>query len=428
MTLRIAHFVQRYPPALGGSEAYFARLSRWFAGRGDQVTVFTTNAEALEAFWLPGGRCLPAGVSFADGVEVRRYPLVGRLRGRRWLLKPLALLPHRTWQCLTLPCNPLSWAMWRDVRRVGHRFDVVHATAFPYAFPILCARRLARRLGVPFVLTPFLHLGDPTRRRDRTRKVYTCPALMSLARDADAVFVQTASERAALLDCGIDPLRVRLQGLGVDLAECTGGDRWPARSNWGAVEDDVVVGHLANNSEEKGSVDLLRAAEVLWSQGLRFHLVLAGPEMPNFRRFWQGYRFAERVRRLAAISDVQKRDFFAGIDVFALPSRSDSFGLVLLEAWANGLPNVAYRAGGVADLVRHEGDGLLAPCGDVGALAIALKRLVEDARLREDLGTAGQARVGREFRWDDKLQMVRDVYTGARVQVGPRNAAAVCAR
>ena len=54
--------------------------------------------------------------------------------------------------------------------------------------------------------------------------------------------------------------------------------------------------------------------------------------------------------------------------IFALPSRSDSFGLVLLEAWANAVPCVVYRAGGPADLVRHGVDGLQAPCGDVESL------------------------------------------------------------
>ena len=53
--LRVAHFVQRYPPSLGGSEAYFARLSRHLAAVGDQVTVFTTNALDLEAFWSRRG-------------------------------------------------------------------------------------------------------------------------------------------------------------------------------------------------------------------------------------------------------------------------------------------------------------------------------------------------------------------------------------
>ena len=49
--LRIAHFCHRYPPALGGSEAYFARLSSFCAAKGDAVDVWTTNAYDLDAFW-----------------------------------------------------------------------------------------------------------------------------------------------------------------------------------------------------------------------------------------------------------------------------------------------------------------------------------------------------------------------------------------
>src|SRR5213076_925877 len=103
---------------------------------------------------------------------------------------------------------------------------------------------------------------------------------------------------------------------------------------------------------------LLRAAERCWRRGRRFQLVLAGPEMPNFQRFWRQYGPVDRVRRLGVLDEGAKRDFFAGLDVFALPSRSDSFGLVLLEAWANGVPNVGYRAGGIAGVIRHAEDGL----------------------------------------------------------------------
>src|SRR5438067_4367276 len=99
--MRVAHFVQRYPPALGGSEAYFARLSRYLVAAGDQVTVFTTTAADLEAFWSRRGRCVPAGITVEDGVEVRRYA-PWRWPGRRYLLKALSLIPHRGWQCLTL--------------------------------------------------------------------------------------------------------------------------------------------------------------------------------------------------------------------------------------------------------------------------------------------------------------------------------------
>jgi glycosyltransferase involved in cell wall biosynthesis len=407
--MRVAHFIQRYPPALGGAEAYFARLSRHLVTCGDEVTVFTTTALDLSAFWSRRARCVPPGQRRENGVDVRRYPL-WTMPGRRYLLKALALVPHRRWQCLTLPCNPISWPMWREAGRPDNPFDVVHASAFPYAWPIVCGLRLARRLGVPFFLTPFLHLGDPERPADPTRRAYTTAALLSLAQQADGVFAQTQMERQALVEGGVPRANIFLQGLGVDAGECTGGNRSRARRAWGAEDGEVVVGHLANLSEEKGTTDLLRAAQRLWTRGHRLRVVLAGPEMPNFQRFWRSFRPLGYVHRLGVLSDEYKRDFFAGLDLFALPSRSDSFGLVLLEAWANGLANLAYRAGGIAEVVHHENDGLLAPCGDVPALALALERLCSHAELRHRLGARGQERTRRELTWPARLAIVRTAY------------------
>ncbi|MBI1832973.1 MAG: glycosyltransferase, partial [Planctomycetes bacterium] len=314
--MRLAHFIHRYPPALGGAEAYFARLSRWCVERGDSVTVFTSNALSLDAFWSSAGTCLPAGVEDDAGVTVRRYPL-WTMPGRRWLLKALSFFPNRLWQCLTMPCNPISFAMWHDAacgvanpaatpQAAG--FDAVHASAFPYAFPIVCARRLARRLDIPFFLTPFLHLGDPDDPADPTRRAYTSPELTWLLNEADGVFVQTPTERDAAIALGLDPEKVVLQGLGTDPAECTGGDRFAARQRWNLPPDAVVVGHLANNSWEKGTTDLLEAIEPLLTVGhvsnvpairktgtsatcpTEIHLLLAGPQMPNFTQFWQAFQ------------------------------------------------------------------------------------------------------------------------------------------
>jgi glycosyltransferase involved in cell wall biosynthesis len=405
--MRVAHFIHRYPPALGGSEAYFARLSRYLVEQGDEVTVFTSNALDLEAFWDRRGRQFPTGESLEDGVRVRRFGLL-HVPLHRYVFKALSLLPWPGWQALTLPFNPILPALWRAAGRPARAFDVVHASAFPYSFPLACARRLARRLDVPLLLTPFVHIGDPDNPDDRVRRGYTRPALLAIARLADRLFVQTEGERQALLGCGLDAGRLVLQGMGVDLAGCTGGDRGAARARWG-VGDVVVVGHLANNSVEKGSVDLLDAAQRAWLRGARFALVLAGPSMPNYRAFRKNFHPDGPLVELGQLDEHQKRDFFAGLDLFALPSRSDSFGLVLPEAWANGAPCVGYRAGGVPWVVRDGSDGLLVRAGDVGALANALIRLIEDAPLRRRLGEAGRARVAAEFDWPSKLHLVRQV-------------------
>ncbi len=421
--MHIAQFVHRYPPALGGAEAYTARLCEHLAACGDEVTVWTTTAVELEQFWRapasPG--CQPGGCIPHPRVDTRGSPRIVRYPPlhfplRRCILKALSFVPVRRWQCLTMPCNPVCPGMWRDAGNFSGPLDAVHATAFPYSFPIACGLRLARRRRVPFFITPFLHLGDPTNPIDRTRRQYTKPHLRWLLRQADGVFVQTRAESDTAVSLGVPAERVHLQGLGVQPVECTGGNREAVRAAWGVSADEVVIGHLANTSIEKGTVDLLRAAERAWAAGHRFRVVLAGPEMPNFRAFWATFGAKDRVTRLGVLTESQKRDFFVGIDVFALPSRTDSFGLVLLEAWANGKPNLVYRAGGPAELVRDGFDGLHAKCGDVAGLAGQLARLVADAGLRRALGDNGLSRIEREFRWTDKLELVRNVLANGRLR------------
>jgi glycosyltransferase involved in cell wall biosynthesis len=396
--VKLAHFCHRYPPAVGGSEAYFARLSVWLAARGHRVVVLTSTADDLSAFWDRHASQFAPGVQHEDGVEVRRLPLWHWPFLHRYVQKLLSLVPVRRWRAITVPFNPVVPGM----RAIHEHFDAVHATAFPYSYPLVCARDLARRLGVPFLLTPFVHTGDPRDPADRIRRAYTTPELLEIARAADAVFVQTEGERRVLAAHGVPPERLILQGLGVERADCTGGD--PAVYRAGA--NGPILGHLANHSHEKGTIDLLEAANSAWQRGAPFELLLAGPRMPAFERWWATFRPLGRVRVLGRLDATQKRDFFAALDGFVLPSRSDSFGLVLPEAWANGVPVVVYDAGGPPWLVRDGVDGRVVPCGDREALAGALTEVL--AR-RVDWGAAGRTRIEEgDFSWDRSLTLVEN--------------------
>src|SRR5262249_50330176 len=197
--------------------------------------------------------------------------------------------------------------MWREAGVFNGPCDLVHATAFPYAWPIVCARRLARRKGVPFFLTPFLHLGSPEG-RDRTRRQYLSKPLRALLKSADRIFVQTPSEHRAVSEMGISDEKVVLQGLGVDPAECVAydpvGARLRLRQGAALPAESLVVGHLANLSYEKGTIDLIQAATKLWDAGLKFAVVLAGPTMSNFRKFCTTLTRPADIRPLGVLDDV----------------------------------------------------------------------------------------------------------------------------
>jgi L-malate glycosyltransferase len=409
--MHVAQFVHRYPPALGGAEAWTARLSRHLVARGHTVTVYTTTALDLTAFTRRDRRELPPGTTLDDGVEVRRFRPSLRFPGRRLALKAASLVPIRAWQGMTQPWAPVPLEMWRAALSPPNDLGAVHAIAFPYAAIIQSGLRMSRRAGVPFVVTPLLHLGDPDDPRDPVRRAYTAPHLQRLLREADRVIVQTPTEAAAVERLGVRPERVVLQGLGVDPAECTGGDRGATRTRWGIGPSEVVVGHLANLSLEKGTLDLLAAADEARKAGSAVRVILAGPRMPSFEQIWKWVTPPNWMTVLGPISDAEKRDFYAAIEIFALPSRSDSFGLVFLEAWANGLPVIGYRAGGVADVIRHERDGLLIRCDDDEGLAAGIRRLEADPALRTAWGRAGRERLATEFRWGDKLEIAERALT-----------------
>ncbi|HEX2210340.1 MAG TPA: glycosyltransferase family 4 protein [Longimicrobium sp.] len=80
-------------------------------------------------------------------------------------------------------------------------------------------------------------------------------------------------------------------------------------------------------------------------------------------------------------------------DVFAMPTRGEAFGMVFQEAAAAGLPAVGTRINAIPEIVQHGATGLLVPPDDVRALADALRRLVDDAALRERMGRAARARI-----------------------------------
>ncbi len=155
--------------------------------------------------------------------------------------------------------------------------------------------------------------------------------------------------------------------------------------------DDTILLYVGRLSSEK-QIGLIRPA-LESVPGTRLAIVGDGPARDQLQAAFAG---APTVF-IGYLSGADLSAAYASADVFVFPSAMETFGLVLIEAMAAGLPVVASRLSGIPELVTDGKSGLLAPPGDVAALAAAIRRLHDDPALRQRLGQAARAAVEREF-------------------------------
>jgi glycosyltransferase involved in cell wall biosynthesis len=226
------------------------------------------------------------------------------------------------------------------------------------------------------------------------------PHQRELLRDAAVVLTMTRMEADFVISQGADEQQVYVVGAGVDVADVTGGDALAFRERHRI--SGGLVGAIGALAPDKGTIHLVRAVQQLRRRGIDIELVLAGPVLSAFERWYTRLDATERsgIHVLGVIDPQEKRDLLAAIDVFALPSRTESFGIVFLEAWLNRKPVVAAAVGAVTEVVADGVTGVLTSFGDEAALADAIDLLLMDSVLRDRLGGHGEALVKSRFTWD----------------------------
>ncbi|WP_152050700.1 glycosyltransferase family 4 protein [Tautonia marina] len=397
--MRIAWYTHRYAPCLGGAETYGRAMVRRLVAEGNDVDVLTSDARDLWYFNDPRrARLDEPAVSTIDGARVRRFP-VRHIPMQRYVGKLLSYVPHWPTQCRYASYMPLI----PDLQRASETYDAVFAVGFPFTNFSFAAWKKARSSGAPLILTPFLHLATPG---DPVHRHYTKPHQVRLLREADAVVVVTDLEADAVASWGIPRSRIVKVSMGFEPSEVCGGQGDRFRASRRIRPGQPIIGHLATLDPNKGTNDLVRAVMALNATRPAddpVALVLAGVSSPHFERFADELPSETRrwLIRTGPLSITDKADFFDAIDIFAMPSRTDSFGIVFLEAWANGKPVVAAAAGGVAEVVEHDRTGVLVPFGHVEKLSSALEWLIDQPETARRLGDAGRLRVAQGCSWDD---------------------------
>jgi glycosyltransferase involved in cell wall biosynthesis len=194
---------------------------------------------------------------------------------------------------------------------------------------------------------------------------------------------------------------------GVDLDRFT-----PASRGGRGAAAHVTIGAASRLSPEKGFEHLLRAVAMLRDRGIALDVVLAGdgPSRAGLARLAEELGLRERVEFLGEVAHDDVPGVLQRLDIFAMPSTWEGFGVSALEASAMELPAVASDIHGIPDVVLDGETGLLVPPADVGALADAIARLAGDAALRRAMGAAGRAYVERAYRWQDNAALMERLY------------------
>ena len=181
------------------------------------------------------------------------------------------------------------------------------------------------------------------------------------------------------------------------------------RQRLGIAEEAVVIGSIGRLAPEKYYDTLILALARLRATGRDVYAVIAGKgaERGKLEQLARSQGVENRAKFLGAKDDV--RPAMSAMDVFVLPSASETFSNAALEAMAMARVVVLSRTGGAPEMVEHGKSGMLFEVGDVDALAETLATLHDSPKLRHTLGNAARERAITSFDPEDMINLYRDL-------------------
>jgi D-inositol-3-phosphate glycosyltransferase len=265
-------------------------------------------------------------------------------------------------------------------------------------------------------VTMFHSLGEAKNRArvSEHEPSYRIQAEREVAQSADRVISASQDEREMLMRLyGVPPESVEMVPCGVDLEEFRPLDKAEVRRRLGFPEEPIVL--FVGRIEPLKGIDILVRAVAQVSEDIRFCLVVVGgdasaeAEKAELRRLAQELGISRRVAFLDAVDHSLLPLYYNAADVCVVPSYSESFGLVALEAMACGTPVVASRVGGLQGTIRDSETGFLVPWRCPEPFAERLELLLENEELRRNLGASARA-AAEDYAWPRIAERVQAVY------------------
>ena len=388
---RVALTAFRYAPAIGGAENYARRLLFEMGPRLEVDVVTWLKSQRTD--WLS---------ALINGERDR--PETYEIDGRS--VTAMAAWPPAVRRSLTVlapayhvPGSPAPWIMGQVL--APHVSDyvtgagVVHnmfmgREAFSVAWFLA-----ARKAGTPFVFTPLRHqrpLG------------WSSPAFRRLYAQSDAIVALTSGEADWLVGRGADRRRVSVIGLGPQNDPSASPE--PARSELGT--DARIVLFIGQLHRYKGFAQVIDAAARMVDRRDTL-FVFVGPDVRGNASAFR--KAGSNVRWLGSVSHEMRDSLLSACSVLCVPSARESFGSVIVEAWACGRPVIGGPAAATRELIDDGVDGFLV-AQDATAIADRIARILDNPSLAEGMGCRGKEKVAQKFSWSAIADAHLAIYEG----------------
>ncbi len=406
MGKRITHVLRRFDAnEWGGTETVVFHTSRELAGRGYEFKVLCPRISGTP------------DKTTVEGLPVERfayfYPYLGLKRENR------ALMDRDGGPFLSFS------ALYKLLREKP--LDLIHChTAYRLGGIVRTAAKLRK---IPYVVSIHGGVADIPKHVSERHRNYTAGTLdwgkpfgmllgsRKVFDDASAIFCVGRREYEMMAEQH-HSVRVEHVPNGVDISFFERGDGAAFRLKHGIAAEDPVILNVGRIMEQKNQAFLVEIFPALLERFPQARLVLLGAVIdPAYhdrmmRRVGE-LGLNERVVVVPGVSPHSRElaDAYAACDVFALPSTYETFGIVVLEAWAARKAVVTSNAGGLPGFVEHEKNGLLLESNNRKQFIEAIMRLLEDDALRTRLAKAGYEKAKRHYDWSTVCDKVDAVYT-----------------
>ncbi|MFZ0915999.1 MAG: glycosyltransferase [Candidatus Udaeobacter sp.] len=351
------------------------RKRAWFTDTLDDVNGVATTIRRMVAAGANAGKDLIVVVSrnelSIDNIPIKNFPPIGEFE-----------LPEYELQKLSFP--PILQML--DYVQREQFTEIIISTPGPVGLTGLLAAKMLNLQTSGIYHTDFpQYIGILT--DDSFLESMAWRYMHWFYGQLDTVFVNSEEYRQSWIKHGLNPARLKILPRGLDTELFHPDRRKPAFfEKFGACNGEVRLLYVGRISREK-DLDLLAAAyRRLRDEGLPVQLFIVGhgPYSEALEKSLPGAFFTGYLRgnELATA--------YASADIFVFPSTTDTFGNVILEAQACGLPVVVSDSGGPKELVEDNANGLITKSHDVDDLARAIRALVMDPALRDRMGKSAR--------------------------------------